>query len=308
MEPHKRAKHSKSLDPDEIEEVLMDEDSDEELEDRDEVMECRIQSSSSSEDEEDTEEIEVTFRATRPGDSSNVLDFTGPPNGVNRSAASDINAESSPFSIFILFFRQFFQIILTETNRYFHQYMLSRPTGSTAAQPPDITVEEMYTFFGLVIQMGHDPRHSLKDYWSRDELYYTPFYSNVMARDRFFHILRFLHFENNENPPNHDDPDYDRLWKIRKIFDTLNNKFCELYNPTEQLAVDEVIVLYKGRVAFRQYIPKKHKRFGIKIYKLCDSLGYTYDMSVYVGKQRQHATTQITATHGTVLQLFRRVE
>ena len=156
--------------------------------------------------------------------------------------------------------------------------------------------------------MGHAERHSLKDYWSREEQYYTPFYSNVMARDRFFHILRFLHFENNDTPPNHDDPDYDRLWKIRKIFDILNNKFCELYNPTEQLAVDEVIVLYKGRVVFRQYIPKKHKRFGIKIYKLCDSLGYTYDMSVYLGKQKQYATAEITATHGTVLQLIRRVE
>ena len=42
------------------------------------------------------------------------------------------------------------------------------------------------------------------------------------------------------------------------LFD-LNNKFCELYNPTEHLVVDEVIVLYKGRVVFRQYIPKKHK-------------------------------------------------
>ena len=31
-------------------------------------------------------------------------------------------------------------------------------------------------------------------------------------------------------------------------------------------------------------------------------------MSVYLGKQRQHAITQITATHGTVLQLIRRVE
>jgi len=60
----------------------------------------------------------------------------------------------------------------------------------------------------------------------------------------------------------------------------VNNKFCELYNPTEQLAVDEVIVLYKGRVVFRQYIPKKYKRFSNKIYKLCDSLGFTYDMSV----------------------------
>ena len=93
-----------------------------------------------------------------------------------------------------------------------------------------------------------------------------------------------------------------------RLFDLRNNKFFELYNPTEHLAVDKVIVLYKGRVVFRQYIPKKHKRFGIKIYKLCDPQGYTYDMIVYLDKQRQHATTQITATHGTVLQVFRRVE
>jgi hypothetical protein len=125
----------------------MDEESDEELEDRDKVVEPRVQSSSSSEDEDDAEETEVAFRATRAGDSSNFLNFTGPPNGVNRSAASDINAESSPFSIIIICFRQVFQIILTETNRYFHQYMTSRPTGSTSAQPPDITVKEIYKFF-----------------------------------------------------------------------------------------------------------------------------------------------------------------
>jgi len=64
MEPHKRAKYSRSLDPDEIEEVLLDEDSDEELEDRDEVVEPRVQSSSSSENEDDAEETEVAFRTT----------------------------------------------------------------------------------------------------------------------------------------------------------------------------------------------------------------------------------------------------
>jgi hypothetical protein len=156
--------------------------------------------------------------------------------------------------------------------------------------------------------MGHDQRLSLEDYWSGEEQYCIPFYSNIMARDSFFHVLRFLHFENNDYPPNHDTPDHDRLWKIRKIFDTLNNKFYELYNPTEHLAVDEVIVLYKGRVVFRQYIPKKHKRSGTKIYKLCNSLGYTYDMSVYLGKKWQHATAQITATPGKALQVIRRVQ
>ena len=103
MEPQKRAKYSKSLNPDEIEEVLTDEESDEELEDRDKVVEPHVQSSSSSEDD-DVEETEVAFRATRAGDSSDFLNFTQPPNGVNQSAASDINAESSPFSSFILFF------------------------------------------------------------------------------------------------------------------------------------------------------------------------------------------------------------
>jgi len=129
-----------------------------------------------------------------------------------------------------------------------------------------------------------------------------------MVHDRFFHIPRFLHFENNDNPLNRDDPHYDRLWKIRNIFDTLNNKFYELYNRTQHLAVDEVIVLFKGRVIFRQYIPKKHKRSGIKIYKLCDALGYTYDMSVYLGKQWLLATQEMSATHGIVLELVRRVE
>jgi len=61
----------------------MDEESDEELEKRDEVMEPHVQSSFSSEDEDDTEETEVAFRATRARDLSNVVDFTGPPNGIN---------------------------------------------------------------------------------------------------------------------------------------------------------------------------------------------------------------------------------
>jgi hypothetical protein len=65
MESHKQIMYSKSLDPDEIEGVPIDEESDEELEDGDEVVEPRVQSSSSSEDEDDAEETEVAFRATR---------------------------------------------------------------------------------------------------------------------------------------------------------------------------------------------------------------------------------------------------
>jgi len=72
--------------------------------------------------------------------------------------------------------------------------------------------------------------------------------------------------------------------------------------------VDEVIVKFKGRVIFRQYIPKKRKHFSIKIYKLCVESGYTNDMRVYLGRDSHSATDDMTATHATVRHLTSRVE
>jgi hypothetical protein len=51
---------------------------------------------------------------------------------------------------------------------------------------------------------------------------------------------------------------------MRTIFDKLNNSYAKYYSPMEHLAVDEIIVPYKSRVIFKQYIPKKHKQFWIK--------------------------------------------
>jgi hypothetical protein len=44
---------------------------------------------------------------------------------------------------------------------------------------------------------------------------------------------------------------------MSSIFDIVIVTCAEFYNP-EHLAVDEVIVLFKGRVILKQYIPKKH--------------------------------------------------
>jgi len=47
-------------------------------------------------------------------------------------------------------------------------------------------------------------------------------------------------------------------------------------------------------------MPKKHKRFGIKTYKLYNSKVYGNNMNVYLGKDRQYASLCMTATHATV--------
>jgi hypothetical protein len=92
------------------------------------------------------------------------------------------------------------------------------------------------------------------------------------------------------------------------MFDMLNDAYAKYYSPTEHLAVDEITVLFKGRVVFKQYIPKKHKRFRIKIHKLCNSKGYTYNMRVYRGKDRTYETDIMTTTYATVAGLTRSVE
>jgi hypothetical protein len=68
-----------------------------------------------------------------------------------------------------------------------------------------------------------------------------------MKWDRFLHILRFLHFGDKKNKPDKTDENYARLWKIRTIFDKLNDAYAKYYSPTEHLTIDEIIVLFKGR-------------------------------------------------------------
>jgi hypothetical protein len=81
-----------------------------------------------------------------------------------------------------------------------------------------------------------------------------------------------------------------RLWKIQDIFEILEKTVHKFYNPSEDLTIDEVTVMFKGRVIFRQYIPIKHKHFGVKIYKLCNSTGYTGKSTWGRTDNAQHST------------------
>jgi hypothetical protein len=206
----------------------------------------------------------------------------------------------------MLYFAPVITLVVEETNQYYQQYLDTLDNGPSPA--PDITACEMFLFLAIIVQMGHDIRDSLKDYGTVTEQFCTPFYSKTLTRNMFLHILRYLHFSDNQNATDNNDPNYDRLWKIRRIFGMLNDADSKYYAPTEHLTVDEVIVLYKGKVNFRQYTPKKHKRFGIKIYNLCDMSRYTYEMDVYLGKKGTRSTADMTATHTTVRHLTRKVE
>ena len=94
---------------------------------------------------------------------------------------------------------------------------------------------------------------------------------------------------------------FDRLLKIC-VSEILNSIFSKFHNPSENLAIDEVFVSFKGRVIFKLHT--KETRFSIKIFELCDSTGYTRHGSIPgEGQTAQH----FTATHVTVTELIRKV-
>jgi hypothetical protein len=63
--------------------------------------------------------------------------------------------------------------------------------------------------------------------------------------------------------------------------------FQDNYMPKKEVVVDESLLLYKGRLHFRQYIKSKRARFGVKIFSLCSSDGYMYAFEIYSGQGEQ---------------------
>lgn len=52
------------------------------------------------------------------------------------------------------------------------------------------------------------------------------------------------------------------------------------------MTIDEELVAFRGRCAFRQYIPSKQAKYGLKIYTLVDAKTfYTMHLEIYCGKQ-----------------------
>lgn len=72
----------------------------------------------------------------------------------------------------------------------------------------------------------------------------------------------------------------------------LNHTFGFHFTPDECLCVDESMIPFRGRIIFRQYNKSKRHKYGIKLFKLCTTPGYTTKLEVYGGKtlDSQHNT------------------
>ena len=173
-----------------------------------------------------------------------------------------VDIPESPLEVFELFFSDdLLDNIVEESNRYAAQVM----GDERYREWRKITKEEVKAFFGFSILMGIDHLPSVDDYWSKDPLlHYAPIADRI-PRWRFREISRYLHFVDNDHLAPRGDPAHDRLGKVRPLIDHLSSKFETLYQPSKNVAVDEAMIKFQGRLSLKQYMPKKPIKRKIKV-------------------------------------------
>ena len=117
-------------------------------------------------------------------------------------------------------------------------------------------------------------------YFTMVKLFETPGFRYI-SRDACVNLEKFIHFIDNESLPEN----YSKTAKIKLIFEYFVSRFQKLFPPDRDISIDEPMSLWKGRLSWKQYIPRKRSSFGLKSFVLRDAkTGYVWSSVLYSGK------------------------
>ncbi|KAB0803806.1 hypothetical protein PPYR_00776 [Photinus pyralis] len=190
---------------------------------------------------------------------------------------------TDPYQTWKLFFTDdILELIVSCTNKYLTAI---RPNYSRERDVLDTNVDEVKALFGLLYIAGVlKSRHTnLKDMWATDKTA-PEIFRMVMSKNRFYLLLRALRFD--DLATRDERKQLDKLAPIRTIFEMFLQQCKSCYKAGPNCTIDEMLEGFRGRCSFRQYIPSKPNKYGIKIFSLVDSSSYyTMNMEIYAGKQ-----------------------
>lgn len=141
---------------------------------------------------------------------------------------------------------------------------------------------EMDAFYAIVLSCGlHKSNMEILDeLWAPHSF---PLYRAAMSRDRFKAILRTICFD--DHATREARKSTDKAAAISEMWMLMNDNLRKQYRPHNNITIDELFSL-RGRVSFRQYIPSKPAKYGIKIFWACDSkTNYPLNGIIYLGRQ-----------------------
>lgn len=199
------------------------------------------------------------------------------------SVKPDLRELKEPLKIW----RQFFDddilnLIVVHTNEYL-QSVADEYGRATYTRPTDKL--EIEALLGLLIFAGvAKGNHTNAENLFRTNGTSPDIYRLTMSLQRFRILLRFIRFD--DIATRDARRALDKLAPIRELFEKFVTNCKKNFNLSQQVTVDEKLEAFRGRCGFRQYMPLKPNKYGIKIFALCDAkLFYTYNLEVYVGNQ-----------------------
>lgn len=231
----------------------------------------------------------------------------GGSSGFKPPPGFDMHSEMQYFQLF--FTDELFNELVKETNINAHdKIQKNTPLTQYSAWHSweDVTLPEMKAFIGVVMNMGLNPKPTLEDYFSTNNLDFQPFFKSVFSRERFFQIFWALHL----SPPVSTGPilgTLTRSGKVKRFLQYLEKKFQEYFVPSKTISMDESTIGFKGRVTFKVYNKDKPTKWGIKVFVVSDAVcGYVCALEPYMGSQysSQLARPELLVTSRVVLSLI----
>lgn len=222
-------------------------------------------------------------------------------------------SDFKPVDYFKYFFPdEFFSIMARHTNLYAEQYLENRTLGTHSRfnKWSETSVLEMQAYIALQIAMGINSKPEIADYWSTYWLTANKF-SDDLSRNRYQLLNTFLHFSDNNQRVARGQDGYDPLFKVRPLLDITNVRYINVYAPDQELSIDESMIKFKGRIFFRQYLPAKPTKWGIKTFALCESnTGYGLRFLIYTGKNTFNAdrSSDFSMTEQVCLEMIKGYE
>ncbi|XP_043923844.1 piggyBac transposable element-derived protein 5-like isoform X2 [Protopterus annectens] len=174
--------------------------------------------------------------------------------------------------------------IAEETNRYSVQCQCAAGQADPRWKP--VSADDIKAFLAMHIYMSLVRLAEYRKYWDTHTLYGNYPIGKIMPRVRFEKIRQYFHLNDNTTNPPKGHPGHDKLHPIRPVMKLLLKTFKTQYNLHREVSVDEAVVAFRGNLTFRQHIPAKPQKYGVRVWVLADGHnGYISNLHVHTGKE-----------------------
>ncbi|XP_029900733.1 piggyBac transposable element-derived protein 4-like [Myripristis murdjan] len=144
----------------------------------------------------------------------------------------------------------------------------------------DIDVAHLDAYIGIVLLAGvyRSSNEATESLW--DASTGRNIFRATMSLHSFRNLTTAIRFDKRDVSARSD-----KLAPIRNVWEKWVQRLPLMFNPGPEVTVDERLLPFRGKCPFRQYMPSKPGKYGIKIWAACDArTSYAWNLQIYTGK------------------------